>query len=117
MVASNLLKHGWICLFKSFHEICLHLFFVLLGYLSHCLQIGEDFALLVDLFDIALTLSFDLVDAPIELINQRSDLLLVGLLFCQFLLNDTLALSQLIDVSFHLIDFFAHLCIGFRKFD
>ena len=117
MVAMHLLKHGWICLFKSLHEICLHLFFVLLGHLGHCLQIGEDLSLLVDLFDIALAFGFDLVYAPIELIDQCSDLLLVSLFFCQFPLNNTLALCQLIDISFHFIDFFAHFRIGFGKFD
>ena len=117
VVPMHLLEHGWICLLKSLHEICLHLFFVLLGHLGHCLQIGENLALLVDLFDIALTFGFDLIYAPIELINQRSDLLLVSLFFCQFPLNYTLALSQLIDISLHFIDFFAHFRIGFREFD
>ena len=113
---SHLLKHGWICLFKCFHEVSFHLFFVLLGHLSHCLQIGENLPLLVDILDVALTFSFDLIYAPIELIDKRSDLLLVGLLLRQFPLNDILALGQLVDISLHLVDFFAHLRIGLRKF-
>ena len=59
-------------------EITLDLFVVLSNRLRHSLQVLVDLALLIDIFDVFLTLSFHFINLTFELSYQGTHLLLVG---------------------------------------
>ena len=86
-------------------KFLLHLFFVLDGDLSHALEVGKYFFVLIDLFDDLLPFCLVLINVFLELGDQCVHLVLVNLLFGQLGLKNFLALGQLLTVLRNSIDF------------
>ena len=103
----------WCRLLEGLLEVRLHLLLVLQSHLSHSLDVGKNLPLLVDLFNVLFTLRLNLVDAPVQLVDQVLDLLLIGLLLKQLSLDDNLALAQLADIFLNFSNLLADLNVRF----
>ena len=93
------------CVLEGGLEVFLHLLGVLGDGLLHALKVGEDLAPLTDVFKQALTVVFHLVNVTLELCNQLSHLVLVGLFFFKFIFENDLAILELFAVSFEVHNF------------
>ena len=73
-------------LLKSSLEVTLNLSVVLGDCFRHALQVLVDLALLIDISDVFLTLSFHFINLSFELSNHVTHLLLVSYFFVHFTL-------------------------------
>ena len=89
------------CLLEGVLEVFLQLFIVGGGHLRHPVQVGDYFALTMDVFHIAFPLSFHFVDVTLQLIDQSLNLLLQDLLLLELLLEQALALDELLALHAH----------------